>query len=80
MELAHQLRPDVIIMDVNMPRVNGIVATRHLVCELPDIKVIGLSYDSSTAKVMIEAGAVIQLDKAEAAKQLYQVICKTMKN
>jgi signal transduction histidine kinase/CheY-like chemotaxis protein len=77
-ELAHHVRPDVMIMDVNMPRLNGMMATRHITGEWPDIKVIGLSYDPSTTTVMMEAGALTQLDKAKAANELYQVICKAM--
>jgi DNA-binding NarL/FixJ family response regulator len=51
------------IMDVNMPGMNGVTATRHITREWSDIKVIGLSYDSSTTHVMMEAGARRQLVK-----------------
>ena len=45
--LAKFLNPDVVIMDVNMPRVDGIEATRQLKKEMPGTIVIGLSVDNS---------------------------------
>jgi len=43
LELPHQVNPDVMVRDVNLPKVNGIMATRQ--DGLPDIKIIGLSVD-----------------------------------
>jgi two-component system NarL family response regulator len=59
-ELARALRPDVVIMDVSMPRLNGIDATRQLVAERPGMRIIGLSMheDETIAASMREAGAV----------------------
>src|SRR5690348_14162678 len=39
-EQARKLRPDLVLMDLNMPEVNGLAATRLLSAELPDVKVV----------------------------------------
>ncbi len=59
-ELARTLRPDVVVMDVSMPKMNGVEATRKIVAELPGVQVIGLSMheDEEIARSMREAGAV----------------------
>ena len=57
-ELARQLSPDIVIMDASMPGVNGIVATRQIKAEMPDIKVLALSVhdDPEFVMGMIKAG------------------------
>jgi two-component system response regulator NreC len=42
-QLAKELRPDVVIMDITMPDLNGIDATRQIRAELPGVKVVALS-------------------------------------
>jgi len=58
-KLARELSPDVIIMDVNMPGLGGIDATRQILAENPLVKILGLSGHSSRQFVveMIDAGA-----------------------
>jgi chemotaxis response regulator CheB len=41
--LSRQLRPDVVVMDIAMPRGNGLEAARHIVSELPDFRVLVLT-------------------------------------
>jgi DNA-binding NarL/FixJ family response regulator len=57
-ELARELQPDVVLMDVTMPVLNGIEATRQIKSELPDIKVLALSVHAKREFVldMVRAG------------------------
>lgn len=74
--LAHSLRPDIVIMDISMPELNGIDATRRLVAELPEIRVIGLSMNSDRRYVlaMFAAGAVGYLLKSSASDELVRAV------
>ena len=76
LELAHRLQPDVVLMDVDMPILDGIEATRRLRVELPHIKVIGMSMDDDHPRSpeMLHAGAVAFLDKNDTFAQLVATI------
>lgn len=71
-QLAQMLRPDVIVMDASMPRLNGIESTRLLSRELPDTRVIGLSMysEEDMGAAMLEAGAVAYLSKEGPVERL----------
>ncbi|HPY77685.1 MAG TPA: response regulator transcription factor [Anaerohalosphaeraceae bacterium] len=58
-KLVEELSPDVVVMDISMPDLNGIEATRRITAAHPKIKVIGLSMHSSDKYVreMFKAGA-----------------------
>ncbi len=70
--LARSLKPDIVVMDISMPELNGIDATQRLVAELPGIKVIALSMNSDRRYVvaMFTAGAVGYLLKNSASEEL----------
>ena len=59
LQLAGECRPDVVIMDIGIPKLNGIDATRHIKDRNPRIKVLALSMDSDPLVVrrMLLAGA-----------------------
>lgn len=67
-DLAASIHPDVILMDLNMPKLNGVEATRFIKDRFPDIAVIGLSMheDSKLEKLMYEVGASAYLSKGTA--------------
>ena len=72
---AELLSPDVILMDIRMPGMDGIAATRQLKEKIPDIKVIMLTlYDSDLVMKAIEAGAVGYILKDAKREQLVQAI------
>lgn len=74
--LALELRPNVIVMDIDMPEVDGIKATGAILAELPDTRVLALSMHANRSYVrqMLAAGALGYLLKDGAAEELPQAI------
>jgi len=77
-EGARKLAPDVIVMDIGMPYLNGLDATKQIRKELPHIRVLILSqYDSSSmVTAAIEAGASAYITKAQSAHHLLAALEK----
>ena len=75
-ELAQKLRPDVILMDIAMPVLNGLEATRQVLAGNPAAKVLILSAHSDDEYIesMIAVGAVGFLEKQTSAEILTKAI------
>jgi DNA-binding NarL/FixJ family response regulator len=81
-QLAAELHPEVVIIDIGMPHLNGIEATRQIVTENPGVKVISLSMhsDKRFVKGMLKAGASGYLLKYCASEELVSAIQMVMAN
>lgn len=76
LDLTRKLRPDIVIMDVNLPVMNGPEATRLIKAEFPTIAIIGLSVhdEAKMAQIMRDAGAIAYLSKGGSFETLCQAI------
>lgn len=75
-EAIERLSPDIVVMDVNMPNLNGIEATRSLMAKHPELRVVALSAFGQKRFIMemMEAGATAYVVKSAAGEQLVQAI------
>jgi CheY-like chemotaxis protein len=75
-ELAHQLQPDVILMDITMPDIDGIEVTKRIKADYPHIVVVGMSVHGAeqVERAMMNAGAAAFINKEAAVEQLHQTI------
>jgi DNA-binding NarL/FixJ family response regulator len=80
--MAKEFIPNVVIMDIKMPDLNGIEASRQILSELPEVRVIALSMYSDRRFVtnMLKAGAHGYLLKDCAFEELAQAIRLAMSN
>jgi DNA-binding NarL/FixJ family response regulator len=75
-QAARKARPDVVLMDVSMPHLNGIEATRQLKRAQPEIRVLALSMyeDRTYVRRMLEAGAAGYVPKRAMAAELLDAV------
>ncbi len=80
-EKARQLKPDVILMDVRMPRCNGLEATRLIKAEMPQTKIIILttSYDDEDLFKPVKTGAEGHLSKIFSAEKFLTLLSAVAK-
>lgn len=74
--LTRKLEPDIVVLDIGMPNMNGIQATQHIVAEVPDTKVLALSMHSDHQFVvkMLQAGASGYMLKDCAFEELVSAV------
>jgi len=79
--LTKKLEPDMVILDIGMPNMNGIQATQHIIAEVPNTKVLALSMHSDHQFVlkMLQAGASGYLLKDCALEELISAV-RTISN
>jgi PAS domain S-box-containing protein len=75
-DLAAKLLPDVILMDISMPKLNGVEATRFIHNDYPEILIIGLSMfeEEESSRAIRDAGAVDYVTKSGPGEDLIKVI------
>ena len=73
-----KLHPDILVMDIRMPKVDGIAAAREIKSKYPAVEIIGLSEHAHGyyAEAMLKAGAVAVYQKSQALEELYPAIKK----
>jgi DNA-binding NarL/FixJ family response regulator len=76
-----KLRPAVVVMDINMPKMNGIEATGRIKAQYPGAEIIGLSVNAegNNQDAMLKAGAQVLLTKEAAVEHLYGAIQRATK-
>ncbi|MBS0184134.1 MAG: PAS domain S-box protein [Nitrospira sp.] len=81
LQLVDRRRPTVVVMDINMPKMNGIEVTRLIKRRYPETIVVGLSVNAAKAneEAMKRAGAVGLMTKESAVEQLYDVIVEAVR-
>lgn len=79
-KMAHQLQPDIVTLDISMPHLNGVDASRKLHKELPAIKLIFVTMHADQAYVAeaFKAGASGYLLKRSAGTELVQAVQAVM--
>ncbi len=80
-ELTKTLSPDIVIIDTNLKGMSGMEATRKILKDGPDVKVIGLSFDirHESAMKLIQNGAKGCLTKISSPEEIFKTIIEVQK-
>jgi len=80
-ERVRDLSPDIVLMDVSMPGLNGVEATRIIKTERPEVSILGLSMydDDQIVQKMHQAGAEAFISKTVSSNELLQAIYKIVR-
>lgn len=78
LKLAQATSPDLVCMDINLPGLGGVAATRDLLAQFPNMKVVALSayFQKRHVQDMLDAGATGYVTKTEASDELLNAIRK----
>ncbi|WNJ18979.1 response regulator transcription factor [Pontibacter sp. G13] len=79
-EKVRQQMPDIVLTDIRMPVLDGLEATKELIKEFPDLKILALTMDADEQKIlrMIQAGAMGYILKGTSRSELKQAISSVM--
>jgi DNA-binding NarL/FixJ family response regulator len=79
-ELAEALHPDIVLMDLSMPVLDGVAATERITARFPDIKVVVLTMhdDPDSTRAALRAGAVAYMTKGTSFADVYDTLERVM--
>jgi DNA-binding NarL/FixJ family response regulator len=80
-DVVDQLKPQVVVMDINMPKMDGITATAHIKARHPAMIVVGISVNAGNEhrNAMVRAGAFSLISKEVAINQLHATIVEAVR-
>jgi DNA-binding NarL/FixJ family response regulator len=80
LELVRQTRPDIVLMDLSMPVLDGVTATRRITDEFPEVRVVVLTMhdDPARTRAALEAGAIAYLSKGISFADVLETLRRVM--
>lgn len=79
LKICEEFKPDLVLMDIMMPRMDGIEATESILEKYPETKIVAVTaYKTHKGEAMLEAGAVDILEKPFRRKELEELVYNTV--